>query len=100
MRDQSRLQSGSVQLTQQNLAGCLIQGTVHEDHRFGGGDFFCHIRSPLVIAEHAHTRIAAPVFFGPLRKKRPDAIIFAQRIPTSEDEASGRQSHAVIVLSE
>jgi hypothetical protein len=35
-----------------------------------------------------------------LRKKRPDAIVLAERIPTSENETSGRKSHAVIVLSE
>jgi len=53
-----------------------------------------------MIAKHAHPRVIAPSFFGPLRKKWPDTVIFAQRIPTSEDETSGHKSHAVIVLSE
>jgi hypothetical protein len=53
-----------------------------------------------MIAEHADAWIITPAFFGPLRKKRPDAIVLAERIPTSENETSGRKSHAVIVLSE
>jgi hypothetical protein len=53
-----------------------------------------------MIAKHADARIMAPSLFGPLRKKRPDAVILAQRIPASENETSGSKSHAVIVLSE
>jgi hypothetical protein len=78
----------------------LVERTVYKYYGFGCSDFLRHVGSPLVIAEHAHTRVIVPAFFGPLRKKRPDAIIFAKRIPTSENETSGGKSHAVIVLSE
>ena len=88
MRNQPWLQRCRCELTQQNLTRGLIQCTVHEDHHFGCGDFFRHIRRPLVIAEHAHSRIITPPLFGPPGKKRTDAIILAQRIPTSENQTT------------
>ena len=77
-----------------------VSRAIDENHRFCLRNFFDHLGRPLVIAKHTHAKIVAPPFFGPLRKKRPDAVILAQRIPTSEDETSGRKSHAFIVLSE
>lgn len=88
MRDQPWFQRSRAELTQHDLAGSLIQRTVHKNHRLGCGDLFRHIRRPLVIAEYAHPSIIAPVFFCPLCKKRPDAIILAHRVATGEDEAS------------
>jgi hypothetical protein len=99
MRNQTWLERGWAEFAQQNLARRLIQRAVHKDDRFGGGDFLRHVRSPLVIAEHTNAGIAAPALFGPLGKKRPDAVILAERIATSENETSGRKRHAVIVLS-
>ena len=74
--------------------------TIDKDHRLRLRDFFYHLRRPLLIAQYTHSRIIAPVLFGPLRKKRPDAVIFAERVAAGEDETSGRKSHAVIVLTE
>ena len=100
MRNQAWLQGGRAELTQLNLPWRLIQRTVHKDYRFGCGDFLRHIRRPLVIVQYAHSRITAPSLFGPLRKKRPDTIILAQRVAAGKNQTSGRKSHAVIVLSE
>ena len=50
--------------------------------------FFHHPWRPLVIAKHAQALVIAPAFFGLSRKRWPDAVILAQRIPAGENETT------------
>jgi len=88
--------SGSRRLNRNHLdrPGRGLNGTVDKQNRLGGRNLFCQLGRPLLPCDHPHFGAVGEAALSPLRKKRPDTVIPAQRVTAGENEASGRsQAH-------
>jgi hypothetical protein len=79
-------------------AGFGIKRAIDKQDGLSAGDVFSEFRSPLMVGDDAQTWLVRESLLGPLGKPKPDAVISAQRVAASENEASGwGVSHVKIV---
>ena len=75
-----------------------IDRAINKQDGLGVGNVFGQFRSPLMVGDDAQTWLVRESLLGPLGKPKPDAVISAQRVAASENEASGwGVSHVKIV---
>jgi hypothetical protein len=90
MRGKSGTRSDGLDWNKIYGAGRGLHGTVNEEDGVSVGDLFGKVRRPLLAVHDAHGRIRDKADFCPVSEKRPDAVIFAERIAAGKDETSGR----------
>jgi hypothetical protein len=72
-----------------NSARRGFDGAIQKEHRGCLGNLLGQFRGPLLPDKNPHPVVGGAILFDPLSKPRPNAIVPAERIPTSENEALG-----------